>query len=136
MSRRYRIRDDKVCYKTPDAPYTKSLNTLADFNESACVFLMVQYILKYHNLDLNIHQREGFRYSIHIPEDDFIKLINNIFPEIEYDKNTVKYIYKTDKETLITRINGILVTLRLSQGIFTKEYAVEKFTLFKICGLI
>lgn len=136
MARRYRYRDGKLCYKSSDIPYVRTLDNLNDFNESACVFLCIKYILKYYNHYLSAHQKEGFRYAIHIPEDDFIKIVNEVFPEIELDNNTIKYIFKTDKKTGITKTREIQITLRLKQGIFTKQYASEKMVLFKMCDLI
>lgn len=133
MSRKYRFRDGKACYKTNEAPY---IERITELNESACVYLLLKYICKYHDHYLGMHQKEGFKYSIRMSENEFMSRVNAIFPEIELDPIHVKYIYKTNKETKATEIREIIITLRLKDGIFTSEYKAEKTVLFKLCGLI
>lgn len=133
MSRKYRFRDGKACYKTNEAPY---IERITELSESACVYLLLKYICKYHDHYLGMHQKEGFKYSIHMSENEFMSRVNAIFPEIELDPIHVKYMYKTNKETKATEIREIIITLRLKDGIFTSEYKAEKTVLFKLCGLI
>ena len=133
MSRRYRFRNGKACYKTREAPFVERIT---EISESACVYLLLKYICKYHDHYLGMHQKEGFRYSIHMPEDEFMLRVNNVFPEIELDKAHTRYVYKTNKQTKATEIAQIQITLKLKDGIFTPEYVAEKEVLFKLAELI
>lgn len=133
MSKRYRFRNGKACYKTREAPFVERIT---EISESACVYLLLKYICKYHDHYLGMHQKEGFRYSIHMPEDEFMSRVNAVFPEIELDPIHTKYIYKTNKETKVSEIRAVMITLRLKTGTFTPEYKAEKTVLFKLCGLI
>lgn len=133
MSRKYKFRDGKAYYETRKAPY---IERITELSESACVYLLLKYICKYHDHYLGMHQKEGFRYSIRMSENEFMSRVNTIFPEIELDPIHVKYIYGTNKETKATEIRKIMITLKLKDGTFTPEYKAEKTVLFKLCGLI
>lgn len=56
MSRKYKFRDGKACYKTREAPYVERITELS---ESACIYLLLKYICRYHDHYLGMHQKKA-----------------------------------------------------------------------------